>query len=289
MGYWILRLLPKNHLSHYVGKLAALRYPKRFATWSVRWFIKRYRVDTSEIARDVSDYSSLSEFFVRDLRPSARPIGPGVVSPVDGTITEYGQLREDRLLQVKDKTYSVYSLLRNDELAKRYLNGFFITFYLAPPDYHHIHSPVDGGIVQMLHIPGKLWPVNQAMVLRVDALFTVNERMVTVIESHAGLVSVVKVGATNVGSIALSYDSFVSNRTPRLFSKHQLIERPFRPEIPVKKGERIGTFQMGSSVVVLFEPQCFVPVATLQSGKVRLGMTIGEMLDKGKDATPYYH
>lgn len=289
MGYWILRLLPKNHLSYYVGKLAALRYPKCFAAWLVCWFIQRYRVDISEIARDVSDYRSLSEFFVRDLKPNARPIGPGVVSPVDGTITQYGQLQEDRLLQVKDKAYSVYSLLRDNDLAKRYVNGFFITFYLSPPDYHHIHSPVEGGIVQMVHVPGNLWPVNQSMVLSIEGLFTVNERMVTVIQSKAGLVSVIKVGATNVGSIALSYDSLVSNREPRLFVKPRLTERKFHPEIPIEKGARVGTFQMGSSVVLLFEPQRFVPLATLQSGKVRFGMTIGELLGAGKSTTPCYH
>lgn len=196
-------------------------------------------------------FPCISALFTRTLKPSARPIALGehtVVCPVDGILREYGPARGHRWT-VKGLDMTLEELLGPDPLVSRLREGEVYHFYLSPPDYHHIHSPIEGTIVKSVYIPGTLWPVNEWAVNRIRGLFSFNERVVTWIESPFGLVAVVMVGALNVGRMTVTYDSWLTNsgRTPSEFERHYATGKP------VERGERIGTFHMGSSVVLVLE------------------------------------
>ncbi|HEY0371997.1 MAG TPA: phosphatidylserine decarboxylase, partial [Thermoanaerobaculia bacterium] len=157
--YRYLRYVPKNHLSRTIGRLVHARLPKPLARKLVHWFARTYQIDTDSAGKPLHEYPSIGHFFIRELREGLRPIEGDFVSPVDGTLRNFGTVLNGRLDQVKGKSYTLARFL-GDENASRYENGTFFNLYLSPQDYHHIHSPVGGQIVRSVHIPGKLWPVN---------------------------------------------------------------------------------------------------------------------------------
>ena len=248
--YRFLRYVPKNHLSRLAGGLMHVRFPRPIARRLVRWFADAYKIDVSAASRELEEYGSIGEFFTRDLREGLRPIESDFVSPVDGFLRNFGLVTDGKLEQIKGKTYTLDRFLGDETSARRYLGGAFFNLYLSPTDYHHIHSPVGGTIPASLHIPGKLWPVNDWSLANIDELFSINERVITYVDSHLGRVAVVMIGATNVGKISVTYDTFISNASgsPRKAS------RTYDPPVPIATGDRLGTFHMGSSVVVLVEP-----------------------------------
>ena len=247
--YRYLRYVPKNHLSRTVGRLVHARLPKPLARKLVHWFARTYQIDIDAAGKPLHEYPSIGHFFIRELREGLRPIESDFVSPVDGTLRNFGVVENGRLHQVKDKSYTLARFL-GDENAARYENGAYFNLYLSPQDYHHIHSPVGGRIVRSVHIPGKLWPVNDWSLANVNELFSINERVVTYIDCDLGRVAVVMIGATNVGKISVVYDSFISNAG----NVNRTVSRDYDPGIPIETGARLGTFHMGSSVVVLLEP-----------------------------------
>ncbi len=247
--YRYLRYVPKNHLSRAIGRLVHARLPRPIARRVVRWFANTYQIDVDAAGKPIQDYPSIGHFFTRDLAEGLRPIESDFVSPVDGTLRNFGHVRDGRLEQIKGKTYTVARFLGDDH-AKRYENGAFFNLYLSPQDYHHVHSPVTGRIVRSVHIPGKLWPVNDWSLANVNELFSINERVITYIECELGLVAAVMIGATNVGKISVVYDSFISNAA----GAEKTVARDYDKPIATSAGDRLGTFHMGSSVVVLVEP-----------------------------------
>jgi phosphatidylserine decarboxylase len=272
---WI-SYIPKSYVSWFVGTMANLPLPKPLANLLVRWFMGAYKIDASLATRPWQSFPSIGAFFTRDLRPEVRPLGDGIVSPVDGTLRSAQDVSGvgDATL-VKGRDYSIAGLLGNDELAGRFAHGQVWNFYLSPQDAHHIFSPVDGQIVKSVHIPGKLWPVNDWAISAVDGLFVVNERVVTFIESEHGLVAVVMVGATNVGRIALSYASIETNRAP--WRKHQQRTIQHAPSLPVSRGDKIGTFKMGSTVVLVFEKRPFDLSKTGMQVRVTYGSSLATL------------
>ena len=272
-----LAWLPKNYMSWAIGHLARLPLPRPLARLSVSLFAQAYSIDHSEATRPIDTYRSVGDFFTRDLKPELRPISDGVVCPVDGTLRLCSDISAERkIVQVKGKTYSLDALLGSRSLAERFETGQLWNFYLSPQDAHHIHSPVDGRIVRTIHIPGKLWPVNDWALHSVDGLFAVNERVVSVIESAVGCVAVVMVGATNVGRIKLSYTDVVTNRTPWMPKKLGTIEHS--EPIMVKRGEKIGTFMMGSSVLLATESKLVDASLVPTLLKVRYGASLTSAL-----------
>jgi phosphatidylserine decarboxylase len=248
--YRYLRYVPKNHLSRTIGRLVHARLPQPIARRLVRWFADTYSIDVAAAGKPLHDYPSIGHFFIRDLAEGLRPIEGDFVSPVDGVLRNFGLVENGRLEQIKGKTYTLARFLGDDANASRYENGTFFNFYLSPQDYHHVHSPVGGAIARSVHIPGKLWPVNDWSLANIDELFSINERVVTYIDSDLGRVAAVMIGATNVGKISVTYDSFISNSA----NTDRTIARDYNPPKPIDAGARIGTFHMGSSVVVLVEP-----------------------------------
>ncbi len=255
----LLRILPKNLLSRFTGRLVRLRLPPPFRGLLLRWFANRYNLALGDAEYDLRHYKSIGDLFTRRLKPGIRPIGDRWVHPVDGQLTIAGRISAGQLIQAKDWTYKVGEFLGDFEAVADFEGGSFFTYYLCPTDYHRVHSPIDGSIFKAEHIPGTLWPVNEWSVTHVPKLFSVNERVVIWIQSAYGPVAVVLVGATNVGEITLSFDkTLVSNRS----NKDQRV-RYYDPALLISRGEELGVFNMGSTVVVLY-PKNF-PLTSLPS------------------------
>ncbi|MFN7133384.1 MAG: archaetidylserine decarboxylase, partial [Myxococcales bacterium] len=230
---------------------------------------------------EIGQFPTFGDFFTRRLRPGARPIAPGddvVVSPTDGLVAAVGTSVEGRLVQVKGREYSVAALLDDPDESKRFEGGAYCTIYLAPRDYHRIHSPVAGEVEKLAYIPGELWPVNPPAVRSVPNLFAVNERLISYVASPVGRVAVVKVGATCVGRIRATYDDVVTN------SGGSRLKKEYEQKPKVEKGGELGVFEMGSTVILLFEPgRVALDEALVEGTVVRMGQAIGKgKLGNGK-------
>jgi phosphatidylserine decarboxylase len=271
----VLRVLPKSALSRLVGELTRVRVPAAVRCAAMRAFAARYGVDLTECA-ELETFETFVDFFSRPLRPGLRPIAGGedvIVSPVDGVVSQAGHAAGGRLLQAKGIDYTLDALLGEPALAARYLGGAFVTLYLSPRDYHRIHCPLGGRIVGYRYLPGRLWPVNAASVRAVRGLFTINERLATLLETPLGACAVVAVGATIVGRIRVSYDPAApcSNR-PRA----EPVAREYARPISVEKGQELGAFEMGSTVILLFEPGRAALLDRVREGApVRVGEPLG--------------
>ncbi|HEY6006370.1 MAG TPA: archaetidylserine decarboxylase [Anaeromyxobacter sp.] len=271
-----LKVLPKNALSRAVGALTRWRAPRPVREAAMKAFARRYGIDLGECP-ELECYGTFGEFFARPLRPGLRPIAEGekvVVSPVDGTVSEAGASVGRKLVQAKGIHYSAASLLADGELARRLEGGAYATLYLSPRDYHRIHFPIGGKVLGWRYIPGMLWPVNPASVRTVPGLFTVNERLVSVMETPVGLCGVVAVGATVVGRVRAYYDPSIPH-TNLKSGRHA--RRDYEAPIPVEKGQELGAFEMGSTVILLFQPGKVRLDPRLAAGaRVRVGERIGE-------------
>jgi phosphatidylserine decarboxylase len=271
----LLRVVPQNALSRLVGGLARARLPRSVRCAAMRAFAARYGVELSECAA-LETFETFVDFFARPLRPGLRPIAAGedvIVSPVDAVVSQEGHAAGGRLLQAKGIEFTLEALLGEAALAARFRGGPFATLYLSPRDYHRIHFPLGGRIVGYRYLPGRLWPVNPASVRAVPGLFTVNERLATLLETPLGACAVVAVGATIVGRIRVSYDPAApySNR-PRAGP----VARDYNTPIPVKKGDELGAFEMGSTVILLFEPgRVALLGAVVEGARVRVGEPLG--------------
>jgi phosphatidylserine decarboxylase len=243
-------LLPKQALTTFAGRVARAQ-DARFTPQLIRWFAKRYGVNMQEALNpDLASYASFNDFFTRALRADARPLADAdFLCPVDGAISQFGTIEHDQIFQAKGHRYSTTALVGGDAaLAARFDHGSFATLYLSPRDYHRIHMPCDGKLTRMIYVPGALFSVNPATARGVPGLFARNERVVCVFESAHGPFVLVLVGATIVGSMATVWHGVVNpprSRTVREWDYHDR-------EIVLKKGEEMGRFLLGSTVVMLF-------------------------------------
>lgn len=247
----ITRFLPKNHLSYIVGLLVHIKLPGFLNRLIIANFAKAYRINLDEAELYYGQYPSLGEFFVRKLKPGIRPVGSSwALHPADSVITQAAQMTDGKLIQAKGKTYSVESFTKDPKALEKYSNGTFLTYYLCPTDYHRVHSPVTGEIKRAVHIPGALWPVNSWSTDNVHELFSVNERVLVEIQTDRGLVGVMFVGATNVGQIILSFDAEIIG--------NQLLSGAVKERVytglQINKGDELGMFRMGSTIVMLYAP-----------------------------------
>jgi phosphatidylserine decarboxylase len=279
-------LLPKNRLTAFAGRVAS-KEGGRTPRSTIRWFVRKYAVDMSEaVEPDVSRYNSFNDFFTRALKPSARPLADAaLISPVDGSISQFGKIEHDQILQAKGHRYSTTALVGGDQqLAQHFHDGSFATLYLSPRDYHRIHMPCGGRLLRMIHVPGDLFSVNPMTARGVPGLFARNERTVCVFErlreGHASstqvdepksgdeareLFAVVLVGATIVGSMATVWHGVINaqRRSSRLQSVREWFYGDGTDSEPIvlKKGAEMGRFMLGSTVVLLFQngPLAFNP------------------------------
>lgn len=245
----VTKFLPKNHVSFFIGWLVHLPLPRFIWTPIIRLFAHQYSIDLNEAEFPVDQYPSLGEFFIRRLKPGVRPLAETkVVHPADSVVTQAERIQSGKLVQAKDKFYSAVDLTADPKALDKYEGGFFLTYYLCPTDYHRVHSPVTGIVKKITHIPGNLWPVNNWSTENIPELFSVNERVCVEIETYQGPVNVVFVGATNVGQIELFIDSEI--RGNQLVLSKTFIKDGLN--ISVEKGQELGCFRMGSTVVALY-------------------------------------
>ena len=249
-----------SHLHHLLSRLMYWATRCSWRPWKnalIRLFIHNYNVDMSLAEKSSAhEFETFNDFFTRSLKPAVRPITPvrdGLVSPVDASISALGTIEDNRIFQAKGKEYSLEDLLNGaDDYIGRYRNGNFITLYLSPRDYHRIHIPADGELLSMTYIPGRLFSVNPATTDRIDNLFARNERVVTTFNSATGMFSVIFIGAIFVGSMETVWHGQV---TPA--GERELRVWNYEPGTVFKQGDEIGRFNMGSTVIVLTEPNNF--------------------------------
>jgi phosphatidylserine decarboxylase len=245
-------LLPKQGLTRLAGRVAGHKGGS-YTTTLIRWFVKQYGVNMAEAANsDIESYATFNDFFTRPLRAGARPIAQAdFVCPVDGAISQTGAIDNDQIFQAKGHNFTTTALVGGDAtLAAQFQHGSFANLYLSPKDYHRLHMPCDGRLTRMIYVPGALFSVNPTTARGIPGLFARNERVVCVFESpeHGTFVSVL-VGATIVGSMATTWHGLVN--PPRT---GQLREWRYDDQnIVIKKGEEMGRFQLGSTIVMLFK------------------------------------
>ena len=266
--------LPKYLLTAFAG-LVANDVGGARTTRLINWFVNKYQVNMAEAANpNTASYASFNEFFTRPLREGVRPLTEAhYACPVDGAISEFGDIKADQIFQAKGHYFSTTALVGGDaQLAKRYENGQFANIYLSPKDYHRIHMPCDGRLKRMIYVPGELFSVNPTTARGVPGLFARNERVVCVFDSPAGEFVLVLVGATIVGSMQTAWHGIVN--PPR---SKQVREWTYDDQhIELKKGEEMGRFLLGSTVVMLFAKDSMQFNPQWQAaGAVRLGEQMG--------------
>jgi len=264
-------LLPKRALTALVGRAAAAQGGAA-TTAVIRWFIRRYGVDMAEAADpDATHYTTFNGFFTRALRHGARPLATSdLLCPVDGAISQCGAIAGEQILQAKGHQYTTRALVGGDaELAARFADGHFATLYLSPKDYHRIHMPCAARLTRMIHVPGELFSVNPATAAAVPGLFARNERVVCCFEAAFGPFVLVLVGATIVGSMATVWHGVVNPPRPGRVREWRYEDR----EVRLERGEEMGRFLLGSTVVLLFPsvPKLRFSALWTAGGAVRLG------------------
>ena len=243
-------LLPKQALTVFLGWGARAK-AGRFTTGIIRWFVSRYQVNLSEAANpDINSYASFNEFFTRPLRLGVRPLNDAaLICSVDGAISQFGAIKQGQIFQAKAHNYSCTALVGGDsQLAAQFHDGSFATIYLSPRDYHRIHMPCDGRLTRMIYVPGSLFSVNPTTARGVPGLFARNERVVCVFETENGPFILTLVGATIVGSMATVWHGVVNPPRSKKVREWTYSDQ----HIVLKKGEEMGRFLLGSTVVLLF-------------------------------------
>ncbi|QCZ94766.1 archaetidylserine decarboxylase [Salinimonas iocasae] len=267
-------LLPKHLVSRLIGKLASARAGK-LTTWLIKLFIKHYKVDMHEaLYSQPEHYKTFNDFFTRPLQPDARPIEGDentLVHPVDGAVSQFGDILDDSIFQAKGHNYSLTTLLGGKpELAKPFKGGKFATVYLAPRDYHRIHMPVDGTLTDMIYVPGELFSVNPLTASNIPGLFARNERVVALFDTPVGKMAMVLVGATIVASIETIWAGTVTPPAGKNV-QHWQYDTEGEHSVHIKKGDELGRFKLGSTIVACFEPGA-IEFEDLSAGQVtRLG------------------
>lgn len=244
-----LYALPHHLISRIVFKLTRIKSP--LVPKAIRLFSNAFDIDLQEAQNpNPESYETFNAFFTRALKPELRPIAEAsIVSPVDGTISQLGHIKNGQLLQAKGINYSLDKLLGNPERSARYQNGQFITIYLSPRDYHRIHMPCAGELIEQTHIPGRLFSVAKHTVNTVAGIFARNERVIASFNTEHGNMAMVLVGAINVAAIETVWHGLITPpKGETITSKHYTAGT-----VNLDKGAEMGRFNMGSTVILLLE------------------------------------
>ena len=273
-------LLPKHLVTAAVYRLSRIR-SSRFKNMAIKAFAKAYDIDTAEAEKNVpDDYATLNQFFTRELKPGARPIDgstDSIIAPVDGTVSGIGRIHKRQLVQAKGIQYALDDLLATDlSDVRTYAGGSFATIYLAPYNYHRVHSPLAATLQNARYVPGDLFSVNDSTVSMLPQLFARNERLICHFETAPQSMIVVFVGALNVGSISTPWTGEIRPRRRGIVDDIALDYRDTPAQ--VAKGDLLGWFNMGSTVIVLLPPgQCRWHESVSAGTTVRMGEAIGTL------------
>ena len=276
----LLRALPNHGISRITFWLSRLKTP--LAQAAIRLFIRSYDVNMDEALQpDARKYSHFNAFFTRALKADARPISADpqtIVCPADGTISQLGAVVDGRIIQAKDRHFSVLELLADSKRrAAPFHQGTFCTIYLSPRDYHRVHMPVAGRVREMVYVPGRLLTVSVLATRAIPHLFARNERVVSCFETEHGPMAMVLVGALNVGAIETAWAGLIT--PPRGNRVHCLDYSTKDDPVSLDRGQEMGRFNMGSTVIVLF-PRDVVGWETGLDARspVRMGQSLGRFL-----------
>lgn len=264
---------PQHTLSRMVGLLAASENSFIKSTF-IRTFHQRYQIDMSLAQNeDLASYASFNDFFTRSLKPGVRHVdnaASSVVSPADGAISQLGHIDGDAVFQAKGQSFSVNQLVGHTALAQPFIGGEFATVYLSPKDYHRVHMPFAGTLTDTIYVPGELFSVNTVTAENVPALFARNERLVCLFDTSVGRMAVVLVGAMIVAGIE-------TVATGKIKPSGQLEHR--KHNLQLDKGAELGRFYLGSTAVVLFEPNKMNWLSQFKAESVvNMGQAIGATL-----------
>ena len=284
LQYWI----PQHGLTRLMGRLASAKMGS-LTTAVIRWFIKKYNVNMDDaVHSDPAYFNSFNEFFVRELKEGIRPIAEGsnvITHPADARTSQFGPIENGRLIQAKGHDFSAQELLGGDaKLAEEFIDGEFATLYLSPSDYHRVHMPCDGTLRQMIYVPGDLFSVNPLTAANVPNLFARNERVVCIFDTEFGPMAQVLVGATIVGSIEVIWGGTIT--PPTGSSVHRWnYETTGNNAIHIKKGEEMGRFKLGSTVINLFvKDQIRFDSSMAEGEKTVLGTPYAHTLNDNSEA-----
>ena len=275
---WPLALLPHQLLSRLVRSMTRWRM-SGFKNLLIKLFIRHFRVNMDDAeARGAEAYSDFNHFFTRALKADTRPFPDNprsIVSPVDGHVSQAGDITAERLIQAKGRDYSLAALLGGDaEQVARFRNGKFATLYLSPRDYHRIHMPCPGRLLETTYIPGRLFSVAAHTTRAIPGLFARNERLVCLFETPAGPMALIMVGAIFVSCMETTWSGVVNPRMAMSLQK-TVIDQSGSQAVELQRGEEMGRFNMGSTVILLYGPDMIVWDDSLQAGQpVQLGQII---------------
>ncbi len=260
-----------NIISKTFGNFASFKFPSFMQSFINKSYIKLLKLDMSEF-EDAKTYENLNALFTRSLKKEREIQGEqnDFISPCDGLISEQGDIKDGAALQIKGFSYKVEELLNlHVKKIDKLLNGKFINFYLSPKDYHRFHAPLDMKVLKAVHISQKLYPVNFTYLRKIQSLFCQNERVILVCESRGERFYLVFVGALNVGKIVFNFDKNIS--TNAKYAEQKVYEYE---NLKLKKGDEIGRFEMGSTIVALFENSNLKLIR--KNEKVRFGEVVAK-------------
>lgn len=272
----LIALLPQHLISRTTYRLSRCRIP--FVKNNlIRIYLRLFNIDLEDVReKDPYAYASWNAFFTRALKDEARPVDDdeqAIVSPVDGTISQLGYLHQGAILQAKGHHYSVEALLGDEETGAFYHDGAFITLYLSPQDYHRVHMPCDGTLTRMRHIPGRLYSVAPHTVNNIEGIFARNERVVSLFDTYAGSMALALVGAINVGAIETCWAGLITPPAGKAITDTQYDETD---TVTIRKGNEMGRFNLGSTVILVFPRDAATWLEELQPGdRVLMGEKIG--------------
>ncbi|MFC6634102.1 archaetidylserine decarboxylase [Microbulbifer taiwanensis] len=272
-------LTPQRALSRAAGWLAETRI-KWIKDPFTRWFVDKYAVDMSEAEQgDCTAFDSFNDFFTRALKDGARPIAEGesiLACPADGGVSQLGEIHNGRIFQAKGHDFSLLELVGGDpQIAAQFTGGHFATVYLSPKDYHRVHMPIAGTLKSMTYVPGQLFSVNNVTTETVPRLFSRNERVVCIFETAAGPMAMILVGAMIVASIETVWAGLVTPHKRRVRTTSYGDSAP----IHLEKGEEMGRFKLGSTVIMLFGADKVRWLESLGAeSSVKMGEHFGDIL-----------
>ena len=275
---WPQYLIPQHFLSKAMFFLTRIQF-KPWKNLLIKLIVKLYNVELEQAERETAkDYVSFNDFFTRNLKQGARTWHldkNNIISPVDGAISQIGKLEGNNIIQAKGKTYTLDTLLANDtDTIAKLSDGLFTTLYLSPRDYHRIHMPVRGKLIKSIYVPGELFAVNNATVRNVENLFARNERFISIFETDLGLMAQIMVGAIFVGSMETVW---LGQITPPYTRHLDIREYKVNPVI-LEQGQEFGHFNMGSTVILVFEKDKLNWLENLTNGNaIQVGQILGTL------------
>ena len=247
----------------------------------IKGFICLFKVDLQDAAiQDITKFGTFNEFFTRELKEDVRSIDmsmPCITSPCDGKLSMFGEIEKNTLLQAKNKTFTLNEFLTpHCQYLDKFSAGSFYTIYLSPRDYHRVHSSYDGQLLEMIYVPGRLFSVAPYAPKTIDKLYARNERVVSVFKVANGYMAIAMVGAVNVAAIDMVWSGMVT--PPHM---NTAVHYDYREQdIHIKKGQQIGTFNMGSTVVIIFSNNYAQALAELAIEQpIKMGETLATRLN----------